>query len=473
MYSLGITYQYGDRVEVDIKEAIGWYEAAANRGHGNSQYSLAEIFSEEESEWSNYSEAMRWYQRAADNGIPDALAGLGNMHADGLGVANDAQTAARMYYDAALLGSTRGQALYGLSLLTGQGVTVNRREGFAWMLLGRSELNDDDELRQYDEIIEQFDPSPAEERYARDLAESFRRGVGLEAHFKTDHSDDLIRDELIESTQQALTALGYYDGEVDGLMGPQTAEAINSFQKAWDLPQTGRVSGELSIYIGAAVAMEITEEGPYTGLSQMSSSGSGFYISSIGHIVTNHHVVSGCEAISLSSGEILRVLASEEATDLALLQLSQPQKSSPLALRSGRGARLADEILVAGFPLSGIVTPNLNVTIGNITALSGPSRDRRLIQISAPIQPGNSGGPVLDFSGRVVGVVVSKLDALAVASETGDIPQNVNFGVSLGTLQSFLDANGVDYITASEPRSLQPSDVAEMARISTVKILCQ
>lgn len=127
MYNLGITYQYGDRVDVDINEAIGWYEAAGNRGHGDSQYSLAEILSEEGSEWSNYSEAMRWYQRAADNGIPDALVGLGNMHADGLGVVSSVQIAARMYYDAALMGNTRGQALYGLSLLTGQGVTVNKR----------------------------------------------------------------------------------------------------------------------------------------------------------------------------------------------------------------------------------------------------------------------------------------------------------------------------------------------------------
>jgi len=88
--------------------------------------------------------------------------------------------------------------------------------------------------------------------------------------------------------------------------------------------------------------------------------------------------------------------------------------------------------VVAGYPLRGVLASGANVAAGNVAVLAGPGDDRRLIQITALVQPGNSGGPVLDSSGNAVGVVVSKLDAIAMAQATGDIPQNVNFAVSAG-----------------------------------------
>jgi S1-C subfamily serine protease len=134
--------------------------------------------------------------------------------------------------------------------------------------------------------------------------------------------------------------------------------------------------------------------------------------------------------------------------------------------------RLAENVLVAGFPLAGILSSGLNVTTGAVSALAGIGDDRRRIQMTAPVQPGNSGGPLLDQSGNVVGVVVSKL-ALSVLSITGDIPQNVNFAVSLGTLQAFLDANSIDYQTRPSSSPMSNADVAEMARAATVQIECR
>ena len=69
--------------------------------------------------------------------------------------------------------------------------------------------------------------------------------------------------------------------------------------------------------------------------------------------------------------------------------------------------------------------------------------DSRFMQISAAVQPGNSGGPAVDEAGRLIGVVVAKLNALAIAMITGDIPQNVNFAIKVATLASFLEANGI------------------------------
>ena len=95
-----------------------------------------------------------------------------------------------------------------------------------------------------------------------------------------------------------------------------------------------------------------------------------------------------------------------------------------------------------------------------------------MIQISAPVQKGNSGGPVLDSAGNVVGVVVSKLDALRIARATGDIPQNVNFAVSAGTARAFLDSEGVAYATAPSDKPRAPEDVAAAARKFTVLVEC-
>src|SRR6185295_986528 len=108
--------------------------------------------------------------------------------------------------------------------------------------------------------------------------------------------------------------------------------------------------------------------------------------------------------------------------------------------RGGRGARLGESVVAVGFPLSGLLSSDPIVTTGSISALSGLNNDRRAIQISAPIQPGNSGGPLLGENGSVVGIVMAKLNALKMVQATGDIPQNVNFAISVGIVQPFLNA---------------------------------
>ena len=112
------------------------------------------------------------------------------------------------------------------------------------------------------------------------------------------------------------------------------------------------------------------------------------------------------------------------------------------------------------------------MSTGAVSALAGPGDDRRFIQITAPVQPGNSGGPVLDAAGNVVGVVVAKLDAVEIARSTGDIPQNVNFAVSAGIARAFLDVGGVPYETAPSDTEAGPVEIAAAARKFTVLVEC-
>jgi hypothetical protein len=111
--------------------------------------------------------------------------------------------------------------------------------------------------------------------------------------------------------------------------------------------------------------------------------------------------------------------------------------------------------------------------LGNVTALSGLRDDSRYIQISAAVQPGNSGGPAIDEAGRLMGVVVSKLNAVAFARLTGDIPQNVNFAIKVSTLVSFLEAHNVRYEPAEAIATELPvTQRAERAEASSTQIEC-
>jgi hypothetical protein len=172
-----------------------------------------------------------------------------------------------------------------------------------------------------------------------------------------------------------------------------------------------------------------------------------------------------------SRGGPLRRVSIDEASDLALYVASE-KPEAVAHLRGGRGARAGEPVVSVGFPLSGLLSSDPIVTTGIISALSGLRNDRRTIQITAPVQPGNSGGPLLGENGSVVGVVVGKLNAMKVAEAIGDIPQNVNFAVSLGTLQSFLNANGVAYMLDDSNSAKSPADIAAEASRYTVLIEC-
>ena len=104
--------------------------------------------------------------------------------------------------------------------------------------------------------------------------------------------------------------------------------------------------------------------------------------------------------------------------------------------------------------------------------LRGIGDDRTFIQITAPVQPGNSGGPLLDDSGNVVGVIVRKLDAIKVARATGDIPQNVNFAVNASIARIFLDSEGTDYRLASSTEKMPAADVVAGARQHVASVEC-
>jgi serine protease Do len=136
--------------------------------------------------------------------------------------------------------------------------------------------------------------------------------------------------------------------------------------------------------------------------------------------------------------------------------------------------RLGEPVAAFGYPLTGVLSTSGNFTLGNVTALTGLMDDTRFVQVSTPIQPGNSGGPLLDENGNLVGVVTSKLNALqAMVATRGDIPQNVNFAIKGSVVATFLESNGVSFTVGNETTSLPPTDLAVLAKSLSVLVDCK
>ena len=203
--------------------------------------------------------------------------------------------------------------------------------------------------------------------------------------------------------------------------------------------------------------------------------GTGFVIDTIGHIVTNNHVISDCvgdvHGNLVGEGAVtLRIVAADKTNDLALLQA--PESFKDIATIRGRAIHSGDLIIAIGYPFHGLLTSDFTVTTGIVSSLSGIFNDTRFLQISAPVQPGNSGGPLLDTSGNVVGVVTEKLDALTMVKATGNIPENINFAIKTGALRDFLDNSVVPYQTSESTTEMKTTEIATKARAYTMLISC-
>lgn len=207
---------------------------------------------------------------------------------------------------------------------------------------------------------------------------------------------------------------------------------------------------------------------------EYSISGTAFFVSGDGYLLTNQHVIDGCSRLRIfyrNAFRPVRAEASDVRLDLAVLKWNGAP-SGHAAFRSGRFIRSGESVVAIGYPLRGLLADEATVTAGIVNSMAGIGNDRTFMQISAPVQSGNSGGPLLDEFGNVVGVVVAKLDAASIFAATGDLPQNVNFAINGQLATDFLNANGVPYELSASTATLSPADIADVAKRYTVPLEC-
>lgn len=271
--------------------------------------------------------------------------------------------------------------------------------------------------------------------------------------------------------QSNLADLSYYKFSIDGLYGKGTAKALTEYNRVYlsnaDLKLTKNVAQLINAVLSVKPKVTIPvkpRSSPQTANTYNVASGTGFYVSDVGHIITNHHVIDGCKDIKVhSKGEVLTTLkiADDSQNDLALLKVShKPSHVFPL---SGDSPYPLQDIVVAGFPFGDRVSSSLKFTKGIVSSLSGIGNNYSEIQIDAALQPGNSGGPIIDEYGNIIAVAVAKLDMKKILKDYGVIPENTNFGIKTSAVRNLLQGNAV----STKPPNTEILTKQELSRSAT------
>lgn len=299
---------------------------------------------------------------------------------------------------------------------------------------------------------------------------------------KNNRGTGYIRSELIGGTWSTVTVYAAHAYSSDlGLIssGIKVGEAINL------APESDGLLINYASELAAAIAADegssqSTEGSGPVGVSQpprseeqdqprTGGSGTGFFINSEGAMLTNAHVIDGCQAVTID-GKPADIVTVSQTFDLAVVKPRHVEDVSYLSF-SRTEAGLNADITIAGYPLHGLLG-GLNVSRGSVSSMKGLGGDETSVQISAPVQPGNSGGPVIDRSGNIVGVVVSKLDAMLLADATGDIAQNVNFAIRGSMAKIFLQTNSISFNERDSAEDIRPEQAATTLQAATRLIQC-
>ncbi len=243
------------------------------------------------------------------------------------------------------------------------------------------------------------------------------------------------------------------------------------FTGRWKNRMTGK-SGSVSGYaktITAWISKPIKkpsepEPSPDDNKVVAASSGSGFFVTRAGHLVTNYHVVEECDAVKVSfnAKEIQAdTIAIDKYNDLAIIKANiNPSKVFPV---SKEDVSLLQEVIVAGFPLGKKISALIKTHKGNVSALAGIGDNFSNFQTDATINHGNSGGPILTQKGNVIGVAVQLIPP--------DKAQNVFFGVKSSTLTTFAKANNVNFLSPNN-REMSDEDLGQLITEATAFLEC-
>jgi TPR repeat protein len=432
-YNLARCYADGRGVPKDESEAVKWFRKAAEQNLANAEWRLGFCYEAGHGVTKNYAEAVKWYRKAAEQNHADAQCRLGLRYARGEGVARDAAEALKWFRKAAEQNYAEAQYLLGLCYVIGAGVAENSAEAGKWFRKAAEQNHAEAQYVLGDRYAEG-------RGVAKDYVEAYKwlllaAGQGLESAKKSmaELEDKMTREQTAEGQRLARD------------FKPRKAPSPASDSSSADIVQ-----------------------------SHPEASGSGFFITEDGFLITNHHVIEdGAQVRLLTTAGVIsaKVMKVDAANDLALLKTEGKFTALPVA--TSRPVKLGDTVTTIGFPnviLQGFAP---KFSRGEIGSLSGPQDDSRFFQISVPVQPGNSGGALVDERGNVVGVVSAKLSAKAALSATGALPENVNYAVKSSFLLGFLESVPEVAARLKEPntKNMNFADVVEQAKEAAVLVL--
>ena len=413
------------------------FQKKAIAGNAEAQFVIGMMYETGLGVPKDAAKAFELFQKAAAQGNADAQFNLGWSYTNGKGVPKNEAKAVDWYQKAAAQGHTGAQSYLGMVYETGLGVPKNEAKAVDWYQKAAAQ----------GEAFAQYS-----------LGRMYGLGKGV--------SKNNVR--------------AYAWANLAAAQGDKDAKKIRDWLDKI-LTATERTEGQRLASnwkkSDALIASSSSSSGTATPNDKPSkqSTGTAFAVSSEGHALTNHHVINGCTEVKIAGRDgIAKVITSDSVNDLSLLKL--PGKTKDIAsLNPDLGKlRQGEDIIVFGYPLEWALSSGGNLTPGIISALTGLGNNTNQIQITAPIQPGSSGSPVMDKKGNVVGMVSMKLSDSKMAKATGSVGQNVNFAVNGQTVKAFLDASKVQYKTGGGffSREKSNADIAEEARKWTVLVEC-
>ena len=436
-YNLGVCYANGQGVPKDDVEAVNWFRKAAVQNFAAAQYNLSVCYAKGDGVRENAVESAKWLRMAAEQNFANAQETLGSRYAvGGLGVAKDEVEAVKWWRKAAEQNLAIAQYWLGDRYRNGQGVARDSVEAAKWYRkaaeqnyapaeynLGVCYRDSQGVANDYVEAVKWFRKAAVQNHPLGQtgLGACYYNGRGVPKDYVEAYNWWLLAAAQGEAKAKENIAI------VEGMM---TREQIAEGQKLARNFKPPEVPAAGSDSSGTAIAQ-----------TRPQSSGTGFFITTDGYLVTNEHVAgNGAQVRLVTSAGLIsaRVVKVDSANDLALLKAEG--RFAPLPIAASRTMRLGGTVATVGFPNIGLQGFSPKLTKGEISSLSGVQDDPRCFQISVPAQPGNSGGALVDERGNVVGVVSAKLNAWAALSRSGMLPENVNYAVKSSFLLSFLES---------------------------------
>ncbi len=401
-------YEMGEGVSKDYVEAVKWYRKAAENGPSIPDWvplRLALSYAEGEGVNQDYAEAAKWCRKAAVRGNPVATAMLGAMYYEGRGVSQDYDEAAKWLTKAAEKGHADAQFYLGYMYVVGKGVPQNYAQAAKWYLKAAEQGKPDAQFR---------------------LGLMFYAGNGVPQNYVQAHLW-LNLAAATEGEEQA-KRMKWRDS-VAVKMTPQQISQAQQLARSFR-PRVAQASSDRDESTATP-----REPGQVTG------TGTGFFITEDGYLVTAAHVLADGSTFRVMTAKGVlpaRLVKCDSADDLAVLKAEGGQFA--LALQSSRGVRLGQSVATVGFPNVGLQGFMPKAARGDIAGLAGAQDNPLHFQISVPVQPGNSGGPLVDLRGNVVGVVVAKLDQETALASSGALAENVNYAIKSGFLLTLLES---------------------------------
>ncbi len=436
-YEIGHLYYYGHGVQRDYGEAVKWCHKAAEQGLALAQDDLGHCYIEGKGVTQDYGEGVRWCRKAADQGSASAQYNLGVYYNDGTGVTQDHVEAVTWLRKAADKGFAAAQFALGLCYSHGKGVTQDYTEAVKWYRKAAEQGFADAQANLgfcYDHgegVIEDYAEGVKWYRKAAEQGAS-RAQYDLGACYAD--GNGVIRD-YVQAYKWFNLAAAQGETEAKNFL-----PVLERRMPPEQIAEAQRLAREFRPSKASELAPSLP--GAMTADAVPTSSGTGFFVTEDGFLVTAAHVVNGATQIRIitHAGLLLaRLVKLDAANDIALLKADGHFSALPIV--SSRAVKLGNTIATVGFPNIGLQGFAPKLAKGEIASLSGAQDDVRFFQISVPVQPGSSGGALIDDRGNVIGIVAAKLDAATALAARGALPENVNYAVKSSFLLSFLEAD--------------------------------